>query len=96
MRFILADLLHYSQEIDAGEEIPPREFGDGFRWWLGGRVAQLVDGWYRSLCRVLTFLESKCRKLVFDFRDCERQFTTHFDRWRGCFVFTLFFGLKVN
>jgi hypothetical protein len=94
MRFILADFLHDAQEIDAGEEIPPRELGNGFRWQLGGGVAQLVDGGDGAFCCVLAFLKGKGRELVFDFGDGEGKFAAHFYWGWDSFVFTPFFGFK--
>lgn len=96
MCFAFADLLHNSQKVDGGEEIPPREFSDGLGWLLGCWIAQLVNGWDGSFSCMLAFLESQGRELVFDFGDRKRKFTAHLDRWRRCFIFALFFGFKFN
>ena len=65
VRFVLADFLHDAQEVDAREEVSPRELGDGLRWWLGGGVAELIDFWTIALSCVLPFLESQSGQFVF-------------------------------
>lgn len=92
--FILTDLLHDAKEVDAGEEVTPRELCYRFRWLLGGWIAQLVHSRDRPSACMLAFLESEGWKLVFDFGDRQREFATRLDRgWRS-FIFALFFGLN--
>lgn len=67
MSLVLADLLHHTQEVDGGEEVAPRELGDGLVWvgGFGGWVAEFVEFRSVSFAGVLAFLEGECWELVF-------------------------------
>lgn len=67
MGFVLADLLHDAEEVDGGEEVAPREFGDGFVWVRGlcCWIAKFVELGAFALAGVLTFLECEGWKFVF-------------------------------
>lgn len=49
MCFVLANLLHNSEEVDRGEEVAPGKFGNGFLRRGRCRITHLINGWGRWL-----------------------------------------------